>query len=179
MRTLSLALFALAAPLALPGGARAGTCDVPLAAARKLASMPYKLHMVTLAGPAGTASDSEPEIADMIATGDKLYFEIDGDWQVVPADMSGVGALGDDLEADGATCRQLADADLDGTPTTVWSIDDTSQPDVTSQTVWIARDRGLMVRAQQELDDGGGDAGKSQVTMDFSFDGVTAPKGAD
>jgi hypothetical protein len=115
----------------------------------------------------------------MIATKDKLYFEIDGDWQSVPRDMSGLGQIDDDLEAGDVTCRQLADAELNGVPTAVYAIDDAAQPDVTAQTIWVGKVSGLMLRAEQQLDEGVGDDGKSKVTMDFSFDDVTPPPGVE
>ncbi|MFO1209682.1 MAG: hypothetical protein U1E40_10725 [Amaricoccus sp.] len=164
--------------LALPGAAAAGGCDAALAAAKKLDTVPYKLHSVTLA-VGGDAADADPEVADMIATDDKLYFEVDGAWQAVPRDMSGLGDLDDDVASGDVTCRQLADADVNGVATAVYAIDDKAQQDVTSQTVWIAKDSGLMLRAQSVMDEGDDGGGKSQTTMDFSFDDVKAPEGVE
>ncbi|MFO1142879.1 MAG: hypothetical protein U1E59_10880 [Amaricoccus sp.] len=169
---------AIVAALALPGAATAGGCDAPLAAAKKLDTVPYKMHSVTLA-VGGDAADADPEVADMIATNDKLYFEVDGAWQAVPRDMSGLGDLDDDVASGDVTCRQLADAEVNGVPTVVYAIDDKAQPDVTEQTVWIGKDSGLMMRAQSVMDEGDGDGGKSQTTMDFAFDDVKAPEGVE
>jgi hypothetical protein len=177
MRPFPSSLLAVAAALALPAAALAAGCEVPLAAAKKLETLPYRMHSVSVT--AGDQADAEPEVADMIATKDKLYFEIDGDWQSVPRDRSGVGEIDDDLSGDDVSCRALPDAELNGTPAAVWAIDEKDASDVTSQTVWIGKDSGLLLRVEQELDQGVGEAGKSRMTVDFSFEDVAPPPGAE
>jgi len=175
MRPLTPLLLAAAAALAVPGAALAGSCDAALAAAKKLDTLPYRMHSVTVAAGA----DSEPEVADMIATRDKLYFGGDGDWQSVPRDMSAVGRIDDELGADDVSCRALPDAEVNGVAASAWAVDEKEFADVRSQTVWIGKDSGLLLRVEQELDQGTGDAGKSRMTIDFSFDEVTPPPGAE
>ncbi len=74
-----------------------------LAAAKKLDSVPYRMHSETVA--VGQA-DSEPEVADMVATEDKLYFDMDGEWQSVPRDMSGLDQIDDELATGDVRCRR-------------------------------------------------------------------------
>jgi hypothetical protein len=177
MRPFPPSLLAAVAALALPGAAFAGGCETALAAAKKLETLPYRMHSVSLA--AGDAAESAPEVSDMIATKDKLYFEMDGEWQSVPRDMSGMGRIDADLASDGVSCRALPDAELNGVPATAWAVEEKDVPEIVAQTVWIGKDSGLLLRVEQELDQGVGDAGKSRMTIDFSFDDVTPPPGVE
>ncbi len=171
----SLAVIALGAG----GPAFAGACDTPLAAALKMNTIPYKLHTVTTGGPDAAANGGQPTASDMVATADKMYIEVDGSWHSVPRPKD----MGDDavaaMQAGNVSCSRLRDELVDGVATSVWQVDEKDDEDITRQTVWIADDSGLMLRAEFEMDVGGGDAGKSSTTADFSYTDVTPPAGAE
>jgi hypothetical protein len=104
---------------------------------------------------------------------------MDGDWQSVPRDMTGVGQIDDELAADKVDCRARPDAEIVGVAASAWAVDEKEPPDVTSQTVWIGKESGRLLRVEQALDEGVGDAGKSRMTIDFSYDDVTPPPGVE
>ena len=55
-----------------------------------------------------------------------------------------------------------------------------SDPDMkTEETLWIAKDSGLMLRIDADFDVGGGDAGKSRSSSEIDYTEVAPPAGVE
>lgn len=174
MRLLSsLVLASLAAGVP----AFAGDCDVPLAAAIKMFTVPYRMHSVTTGGAAAALAGGKPVQADMIATPDKMYIEVKGHWHAIerpkPDEDDNVAAM----KAGKVSCSKLRDEAVDGVAASVWQVDQKDDEDLKQQTVWIADDSGLILKGEFQMDVGGGDAGKSTTTIELSYTDVTPPPG--
>lgn len=161
-------LFPVAA-LALPVAALAGDCDVPLAAAMKINDIPYRMHMES-------GSGAGAEVSDMVATADRLYVRVDGAWHSMDRDKDTAEEMAAALAAGQLDCSLLRQEPVGGVAATVYDVRQTDDEGVSDHTVWIADDSGLMLRLvmKEEAGDGG-----EVTTVDFAYDDVTAPVGAD
>jgi hypothetical protein len=172
MRLLPPFLIALGAA----GPALAGACDAPLAAAMKMSTIPYRMQSVTTSG-VGNAADTASTPSEMVATADKMYIHTGGSWHAMarPKDLS--DAITAAMQEGSVGCSKTGAETIDGAATSVYQIETPDDEDIKSQTVWIADDTQLMVKAEFQLDVGGGDAGKSSTTATFSYTDVTPPPG--
>ncbi|MFO1142878.1 MAG: hypothetical protein U1E59_10875 [Amaricoccus sp.] len=151
-------------------------CGVPLAAAVKMYTVPYRMHSVTRGGVAAALAGGKPVEAEMVATPDKMYIEVKGHWRAIerpkPDEDDNVAAM----KAGKVSCTKLRDEAVDGVPASVWQVDQKDDEDVKQQIVWIGDDSGLMLKGEFETDVGG-DAGKSTTTIELSYSDATPPPG--
>lgn len=146
------------------GATHAASCDTPLDAALKLNDTPYHMTMST------TGPGSDSETSEIISTDDATYVKVRDVWHPGPKEELTLGDT-DIAEAESAmTCQLVRSETVAGTPTDVWRIEDRSDPDeLKLQTVWIARDTGLIVRMEIEIDeDGKRDGTHTSAEIDYS-----------
>jgi hypothetical protein len=153
------------------GTARAAGCDTPLDAAMKLNDVPYRMTMTTKDAP-----DAPPEVAEIISTDDATYVKVgDGAWRLGPKEDLSLGDADGLAGADGMSCQLLRSEPSRGATADVWRVEDVSDPDEPKhQTVWIARDSGLITRMEVEIDEAG--SGVSHMSAEIDYDEVLSPQ---
>ncbi len=171
------AALAAAAP-GLAVGARADDCAAPIAAMIKYMKTPNHTTVADAAGTDEALNDGTSDVSEMITTPDKIYIRIKGAWHAMPRDSMNPDDIATAAASGAYTCTVLRDETVDGEATTVYHVDDQSDPDTKQdQTVWVAKASGLPVRVEINQDVGGGDAGKSHSVMTIDYQNVTAPAG--
>ena len=165
------------ASLAAGAAALADDCDVPLAAAVKMYTVPYRMHSVTTGGAAAALAGGKPVQADMVATADKMYIQVNGAWHAIERPKPDEDDNVEAMKAGKAICTRLREEAVDGVPAIVWQVEQKDVQEMKQQTVWIADDSGLMLKGEFQMDVGGGDVGKSTTTIELSYTDVTPPPG--
>lgn len=160
----AMALFAA-------GAARAAGCDAPLDAAMKLNDTPYHMTMTTTDAP-----DAAPQVSEIISTDDATYVKLGSAWHPGPKEELTLGDSDGVAEAeDGMTCRLLRSEPSNGAAADVWRIEDVSDPDEAKhQTVWIAKDSGLITRMEIDIDAGQADG--THMSAEIDYEDVLAPR---
>jgi hypothetical protein len=152
------------------GVALAAGCNAPLDAAEKLNDTPYHMTMTTT-DPSGR----DPEVSELISTEDATYVLLRGTWHPGPKEALTLGDLDDMAEAEQyMTCELVRSEETAGKMADVWQIVDQSDPnELKHQTVWIARETGLIVRMAVEI----GDAGSaSRMSAEIDYENVLPPR---
>lgn len=167
MRSWQLA-FTAATALALASGARADDgCDIPLDAAMKLNDMSYHITMTS------SVKGGQKEVSEIITIGDMTYVKIAGTWHQGPKEDLTIQDIED--AGVGLTCSLLRSESVGGHLTDVWKVEDVSDPDeVKHQTVWIAKDTGLLTRMEIDVDEDGEPA-SSHTSAEIDYKDVAPP----
>lgn len=168
MRSCWLALSAATA-LALASAARADDgCDIPLDAAMKLNDTPYHMTMTS------SAKGGQTEVNEIVTTGDATYVKIAGTWHQGPKEDLTIQDIED--AGVGLTCSLLRTESVGGHRADVWQVEDVSDPDeVKHQTVWIAKDTGLLTRMEIVVDEDG-QPGASRMSAAIDYKDVEPPR---
>lgn len=146
MRSCWLAFFAVA--MGLASGARADDCDIPLDAATRLNDTPYHMSMTS------STKGGQTEESEIVTTDEATYVKIGGTWHQGPKEDLTIQDIED--AGVGLTCSLLRTESASGHPADVWKVEDVSDPDeVKHQTVWIAKDTGLLTRLEIDVDEDG------------------------
>lgn len=154
-----------AAALLAAGAAQAAGCDTPLDAAMRLNDTPYHMTMTTRDRP-----DATPEVSEIISTDDATYVRFGGGgWHPGPKEDLSLGDMDDLAEAEeGMTCQLLRSESVRGAEADVWRVEDVSDPDEPKhQTVWIAKDTGLITRMEIVIEEGGAGASHTSAEIDY------------
>ena len=168
-------VLAVAAALGGAGGARADDCEAAMAAMLKLHATPNRMEMTEASG---SDAGGKPEVSVMISTADRVYVQVEGSWHSVEKDPADVPDMENALSSGDFTCTRLREEAVGGVASTVYHIDNRSDPDTTiSETIWVADDSGLPLRIETEMDTGAGDVGKSHTTIVLDYDDVKPPAG--
>lgn len=168
-------VLVVAAALGGAGGARADDCEAAMAAMLKLHATPNRMEMTEASG---SDAGGKPEVSVMISTADRVYVQVEGSWHSVEKDPADVPDMENALSSGDFTCTRLREEAVGGVASTVYHIDNRSDPDTTiSETIWVADDSGLPLRIETEMDTGAGDVGKSHTTIVLDYDDVKPPAG--
>jgi len=145
--------------------ARADDCTQPMSAMLVSAKTPYSETIVS-PDPGGKMVTSH-----MIQTATVKYVERNGSWTSLPvpsADL--VDTLKDMLKTAKITCRRTGTEQVNGRPTTVYSVHMENHGVLTDGTLWIS--------AQNRQVKSDTTAGGKHFTATFDYDHVQPPAGA-
>jgi hypothetical protein len=161
---LAAAVTATTAQASLAAG-----CETPLAAALRLGDTPYHMTMVS------TDKDGATDVSEVITTGEATYVKVGTGWRQGPKEALTLQDI-EDAAGDTLDCRLLRSEAVAGSATDVWQVEDTSDlREVKHQTVWIAKDTGLLLRMAMVLDLDG-QAGVAQMSAEIDYDDVLPPR---
>ena len=166
----------IAVGLGVAGFARAEDCAVPLAAALKLDQVPYHMRMTDVDGTDKAVNGGSPTVSEVIATADKMYVNVDGKWRAIDKITHDDEDVQNEIK--NSSCAYLRDEAVGGVDAAVYHVSDKPDEDtVIEETLWVAKDSGLVLRMDIDTDVGGGDVGKSHSSSLIDYADVSPPAG--
>jgi hypothetical protein len=107
-----------------------------------------------------------------------MYVNVDGTWHATEKIAHDDEDVQDELK--NSTCTYLRDETVGGVDAAVYHVSDKPDPDtVIEETLWIAKDSGLVLRMDVDTDVGGGDVGKSHSSAVLDYTDVSPPAGVE
>jgi hypothetical protein len=165
--------LALTAAVARPIAA-ADSCDPLVAAMMKQLATPTHVYVTeTAAYRQNQATRSE----SIYAAGGAIFVLTAGKWTRSKMTVKELKAMAEEnLRSTKPTCRYLRDEAVEGEPSAVFS-EQTVMPEAKmAATVWVSKQRGLLLREEVDMDVGG-TMGKSHIATRFSYANVAPPPG--
>lgn len=145
-------------------------CKTAMDAGLKTASTPHHGYTTTTLGGKSQASEA-------IAVNDKNYVLVQGRWRVSPMTVVDL-AKQEKQNIDSAkvyTCRAVRDEAVNGQSATVYHVRTETDIIKSEGDVWIAKSAGLVVRVEEDIDEG--DGMKMHVSTRYDYSNVKAPPG--
>ena len=174
MRRTPILLHAALVILAGAGPAMAAdpSCQPVLNALAKLRTVPYHMTMTETGGAAAALNGGKPDGGETISTGEKMYVRVGGEWHVTDNPMHDADDA-EEEEAQKLSCTFLREEGGDA----VWAVRSQSEDDQSQGQIWIAKAAGLLQRQETDQDVGGGDMGKSHLSVRLDYTDVEPPPG--
>lgn len=161
---------------ALPGAARAQAippaCRPLIEAEEKEILTPN--HAYLTRGLAGTSGQPTSEV---ISVGSAMYVLDRGSWRRSPlTPQAALEQLKQNLTTTKQySCRQVGDEAVDGVPAAVYVAHSETEDLKVDARTWVARDTGLVLRTEEDLDTGNGE--KRHISIRYEYANVRVPEG--
>jgi hypothetical protein len=171
--SLLAALCLALAPAAARAQAIPPSCRPLIEAERKQIMTPNHAYVTEHSSRRGGDSTTH----EIISTGGVAYILMHGRWQRSPM---GPRDLLEQLEqnlttARRYTCQHVGDESVAGVSAAVYDAHNESEYGTADTRSWVARGSGLVLRAEEDLDTGGGD--KLHISIRYEYTNVHAPAG--
>lgn len=167
-----LAFSAIALPMMVAWAtpAQADACQPVFDALIKVATTPSHSYTTDTAANGGKAMQAET----IFANGQK-YIEAHGRWIRLPVTSQDVVDTEKDKEAHGkSTCQLLRSESVNGEAAVVYSVHREYEEVTEDGQMWISKSRGLLLRAEEDVDDRGNRRKEHRSTR-FEYGNVKPP----
>ena len=172
-------ILALATPKTVHAEARAlaepaqdPDCNVLFDAVNKLSATPNHAYITETRGANGKPTSSEG-----ILVGGVRYIRVNDKWMKSPISEQQMQEQEREnrQNAKEYSCRYLRDESVQGTAASVYSAHQKQEGFATEAQIWISKSTGLILREEEDIDTGGGPAGKSHQSIRYEYRNVQAP----
>lgn len=132
-------------------------------------------HAYLTDGPAGRSGQTTSEV---ISAGGAMYVLNRGSWRRSPlTPQAALAQLKQNLTTTKQySCRQVGDEAVDGVPAAVYVAHSETEDLKVDARTWVARDTGLVLRTEEDLDTGNGE--KRHISIRYEYANVRVPAGA-
>jgi hypothetical protein len=161
----------------MPAAARAqaipAVCKPLVDAERKEIVTPHHAYSTETTPGQG----NQPTTGETISVGGVSYLLHHGQWRRSPMTPQQLLAQFEENlgNATQISCRHVGDESVGGTPAAVYTSHNESEDLKADARVWVARDAGLVLRTEEDMD--AGDGGKRHISMRYEYANVHAPAG--
>lgn len=145
-------------------------CKTALDASLKTTSTPHHAYTTT-------TLEGKNHTAEVIVVNDKSYVLVQGRWRANPMTIADL-VKQEKANIDSAkvyTCRAVRDEAVNGQSATVYHVRTENDVIKSEGDVWIAKAGGLVVRVEEDIDEG--DGVKMHASTRYDYSNVKAPPG--
>ena len=114
--------------------------------------------------------------SETIYTQGKAFIRVNGKWMTSPDGPKEILEQETENRKHGtATCQVVRDESVNGTPATVYSLHSKAENATEEAQMWIAKRTGLPLREEMDIDVGGGNMGKSHISIRYEYGNIQPP----
>ena len=137
-----------------------------LTKAATTSSHSYSIHTLL-----GKTTSSETIYAQ-----NKAFIRVKGKWMASPDGPKEILEQESENRKQGAaTCKVVREESVNGQPATVYSLHSKTEDGTEDAQMWIAKGTGLPLRKEMDMDVGGGNMGKSHVSIRYEYGNIHPP----
>ena len=107
---------------------------------------------------------------------DKAFIRVNGKWTVSPDSPKEILEQQNENRRNGTpACKIVRQESLNGQPATVYSLHNKTENGTEDAQIWIAKSTSLPLREEMDMDVGGGNLGKSHVSIRYEYGNIQPP----